>query len=179
MDLWLLRKKVQELGGYDAVRLPACGHRKFSSYPEKFPSATQVTKGKKWADLGRLLGYSGISGLSTQIKNSYTRVILPYEHWCEHVRASPLASLATAPRGDSQLRTHTNMQKRPWPASGGSASGKPDHDESLSPPDSPLTETSSPLSEPPDESEVKEEPDESAPRRRRGRASTAAEQKTR
>ncbi|KAH8984229.1 PLU-1-like protein-domain-containing protein [Lactarius akahatsu] len=154
MDLWLLRKKVQELGGYDAV-----------------------TKGKKWADLGRLLGYSGISGLSTQIKNSYTRVILPYEHWCEHVRASPLASLATAPRGDSQLRTHTNMQKRPW-STGGGPSGKPDCDESLSPPDSPLTETSSPLSEPPDESEVKEEPDENAPRRRRGRTSTASEQKT-
>jgi histone demethylase JARID1 len=183
MDLWLLRKKVQELGGYDAVRLLVCGHRKFSSFPEKFPfcslSAMQVTKGKKWADLGRLLGYSGISGLSTQIKNSYTRVILPYEHWCEHVRASPLASLATAPRGDSHLRTHTNMQKRPWSADSGSTSGKLDDDETLSPPDSPLTETSSPLSEPPDESEVKEELDESAPRRRRGRASAASEQKTR
>jgi histone demethylase JARID1 len=155
--------------------------RKFLSFPKHFLfvlSTAQVTKGKKWADLGRLLGYSGISGLSTQIKNSYTRVILPYEHWCEHVRASPLASLATAPRGDSQLRTHTNMQKRPWSA-GGSASGRPDHDDSLSPPDSPLTESSSPLSEPPDESEVKEEPDEGAPRRRRGRASTASEQKTR
>lgn len=70
------------------------------------------------------------------------------------------------------------MQKRPWSTSG-STSGIPDHDESLSPPDSPLTESSSPLSEPPDESEVKEEPDESAPRRRRGRASTASEQKTR
>jgi [histone H3]-trimethyl-L-lysine4 demethylase len=136
----------------------------------------QVTKGKKWADLGRYLGYSGISGLSTQIKNSYTRVILPYVHWCEHVRASPLASLATAPRGDSQLRTHTNTQKRTWSAG---TSARPDCDASMSPPDSPLTETSSPLSEPPEESEVKEEPDESAPRRRRGRASTASEQKTR
>ena len=136
----------------------------------------QVTKGKKWADLGRYLGYTGISGLSTQIKNSYTRVILPYEHWCEHVRASPLASLATAPRGDSQLRTHTNMQKRTWSA--GSAS-RPDRDGSISPPDSPLTATSSPLSEPPDESEVKEEPDESTPCRRRGRASNLSEQKTR
>jgi len=53
-------------------------------------------------------GYTGISGLSTQIKNSYARVILP----CKHVRASPLASLATAPHGDSQLHTHTNMPKR-------------------------------------------------------------------
>jgi histone demethylase JARID1 len=135
----------------------------------------QVTKGKKWADLGRHLGYSGISGLSTQIKNAYTRVILPYEHWCEHVRASPLASLATAQRGDSQLRTHTNTQKRTW--AGGSAS-RPDRDGSDSPPDSPLTATSSPLSEPPEESEVKDEPDENAPCRRRGRPSNS-EQKTR
>jgi histone demethylase JARID1 len=139
----------------------------------------QVTKGKKWADLGRYLGYTGISGLSTQIKNSYTRVILPYEHWCEHVRASPLASLATTPRGDSQLRTHTNTQKRTWSAGSAPNSAKPEGDESMSPPDSPLTATSSPLSEPPEESEVKEEPDETAPRRRRGRASTSSEQKTR
>ncbi len=129
--------------------------------------------------MGRHLGYSGISGLSTQMKNSYTRVILPYEHWCDHVRASPLASLATAPRGDSQLRTHTNTQKRMWSAGSGPTSSKPDGDGSMSPPDSPLTATSSPLSEPPEESEVKEEPDESAPRRRRGRASTSSEQKTR
>jgi len=135
----------------------------------------QVTKGKKWADLGRYLGYTGISGLSTQIKNSYTRVILPFEHWCEHVRASPLASLTTAPRGDSQLRTHTNTQKRMLSGSG----PRPDRDGSISPPDSPLTATSSPLSEPPDESEMKEEPDESAPCRRRGRPSTSSEQKTR
>lgn len=128
--------------------------------------------------MGRYLGYTGISGLSTQIKNSYTRVILPYEHWCEHVRASPLASLATAPRGDSQLRTHTNTQKRTWSAGGAPTSATPDDDGSMSPPDSPLTATSSPLSEPPEESEVKEEPDESAPRRRRGRPSMS-EQKTR
>jgi [histone H3]-trimethyl-L-lysine4 demethylase len=126
----------------------------------------QVTKGKKWVDLGRHLGYSGISGLSTQIKNSYTRVILPYEHWCEHVHALPLALLATAPRGDPQLRTHTNTQKRMWSAGSASNSARPDCDASVSPPDSSLTETSSPLSEPPKESEVKEEPDEGAPRRR-------------
>ena len=32
-------------------------------------------------DIGRQLGYTGIPGLSTQIKNSYTRVILPFEHY--------------------------------------------------------------------------------------------------
>lgn len=30
MDLWLLRKKVQELGGYDAVRRLICGTEKFT-----------------------------------------------------------------------------------------------------------------------------------------------------
>jgi hypothetical protein len=37
-------------------------------------------------DLGRILGYRGIPGLSTQIKNSYTRVILPFEHFCDRAR---------------------------------------------------------------------------------------------
>jgi hypothetical protein len=49
----------------------------------------------------------------------------------------------------------------------------------MSLPDSLLTATSSPLSEPPEGSEVKDELDETAPRRRRGRTSTSSEQKTR
>ncbi|KAI6152394.1 hypothetical protein BKA82DRAFT_4457467 [Pisolithus tinctorius] len=38
LDLWLLRKEVQNLGGYEAV-----------------------TKNKKWGDLGAILGYRGLS----------------------------------------------------------------------------------------------------------------------
>ncbi|KAH8830972.1 PLU-1-like protein-domain-containing protein [Flagelloscypha sp. PMI_526] len=62
LDLWLLRKEVKRLGGYD-----------------------EVTKQKKWPDMGRLLGYGGIP------------VILPYEHFCErHVTMSPkLKSIRT------------------------------------------------------------------------------------
>ena len=107
-----------------------------------------MTKGKKWSDLGRILGYRGIPGLSTQIKNSYTRVILPYEHFSERSRSSPAMSpVATR---DAQLKTHTNIQK-PSRLSNAVTST-----EDNSPPASPLTNTSSPLSEPPDESESKD-----------------------
>lgn len=129
LDLWLLRKEVQKMGGYDAV-----------------------TKGKKWSDLGRILGYRGIPGLSTQIKNSYTRVILPFEHFCDRARNSPAMSPIFA--RDAHLRTHTNIQS-PSRLSRPSAIVKL-KDEDTSPPGSPLTATSSPLSEPPDESDFRD-----------------------
>ncbi|KAF4619159.1 hypothetical protein D9613_004962 [Agrocybe pediades] len=122
LDLWLLRKEVQRLGGYD-----------------------EVTKNKKWSDLGRILGYRGIPGLSTQIKNSYTRVILPFEHFCDRARNAPAMH---TPARDAHLKTHTNIQKpsRLNPAVSSN--------EGPTPPVSPLTTTSSPLSEPPDEFEI-------------------------
>ena len=108
----------------------------------------KVTKGKKWADLGRLLGYGGIPGLSTQMKNSYARVILPYEHFCDRVRNSPLGK----PR-DGESRPSTNIQTSGSTHQAGS-SGIAGGDDS--PPSSPLTATSSPLSEPPDEGDYKD-----------------------
>ncbi|KAH9942560.1 hypothetical protein B0H21DRAFT_824117 [Amylocystis lapponica] len=128
LDLWLLRKEVQKLGGHEAV-----------------------TKAKKWADLGRLLGYGGIPGLSTQIRNSYSRVILPYEHYRERVRNSSAMS-PIKPR-DPQLKTHINIQSA-GTSSRLSNSADPTGEES--PPSSPLTVTSSPLSEPPDEGDYRE-----------------------
>ncbi|KAH9833659.1 PLU-1-like protein-domain-containing protein [Rhodofomes roseus] len=116
LDLWSLRKEVQKLGGYDAV-----------------------TRNKKWADLGRLLGYTGIPGLSTQMKNSYARVILPYELYRERVRNSP--TLSPKKQGDPQLKTHA-PGKAVKPTTG---------EDDVSEPSSPLTATSSPLSEPPEE----------------------------
>ncbi|KIJ69805.1 hypothetical protein HYDPIDRAFT_164076 [Hydnomerulius pinastri MD-312] len=125
LDLWLLRKEVHKLGGYEAV-----------------------TKNRKWGDLGALLGYRGIPGLSTQIKNSYTRIILPYEHFCDRVRNSP--TLSTSPGGsrDPHLRTHVNIQT----ANARNLFAR----DVTSPPSSPLTSSSSPLSEPPDEGDYKE-----------------------
>ncbi|KAG6373774.1 PLU-1-like protein-domain-containing protein [Boletus reticuloceps] len=125
LDLWLLRKEVHHLGGYDAV-----------------------TKNRKWGDLGVLLGYRGIPGLSTQIKNSYTRIILPYEHFCVRVRNSP--TLSTSPGGtrDPHLKTHTNIQTV--------RTRNGHHRDATSPPSSPLTSSSSALSDIPDDADYKE-----------------------
>ncbi|EGO02116.1 hypothetical protein SERLA73DRAFT_159163 [Serpula lacrymans var. lacrymans S7.3] len=145
LDLWLLRKEVHKLGGYDAV-----------------------TKNKKWSDLGRLLGYGGIPGLSTQIKNSYTRVILPYEDFCERVRTSPTLSMSPTTTRDPQLKTHVNTQTVGSMRLGQSSARSASVD-NQSPPSSPLTASSSPLSEPPDEGEFKDQPrgrsDSAKPRR--------------
>ncbi|TFK66579.1 hypothetical protein BDN72DRAFT_844196 [Pluteus cervinus] len=124
LDLWLLRKEVHKMGGYEAV-----------------------TKGKKWSDLGRILGYRGIPGLSTQIKNSYTRVILPYEHFCDRAKNSPAMSSILA---RDQLKNGAPLS--PEPPSRLSTGLDTNTD---SPPSSPLTATSSPLSEPPDEGDMK------------------------
>ena len=134
----------------------------------------KVNKGKKWADLGRLLGFSGIPGLSTQIKNSYTRVILPYEHFCERVRSNPSISRVDkrVPSPDlgrgSNANPNTSMTLMSTRGkSRMSASAPPrqrDGDveptvkeegasvyDDNSPPLSPLSSASSTLSDPPDE----------------------------
>ena len=43
----------------------------------------QVCRGKRWAEVGRDLGYSGkiMSSLSTSLKNSYQKWLLPYEEY--------------------------------------------------------------------------------------------------
>jgi len=105
-----------------------------------------VTKGKKWSDLGRTLGYGGVPGLSTQLKNSYTRVVLPFEQFSERVR-----NLQSTPPPTHELKTHSNIQSTKLPVFNASVH----EDDNNSPPSSPLTNTSSPLSEPPEEGEAK------------------------
>lgn len=112
-------------------------------------------KSKKWSDLGRILGYGGVPGLSTQLKNSYTRVVLPFEQFSERVK-----NLQTTPLATHELKTHTNIQSAKVPVTGPSTEG-----DDNSPPSSPLTATSSPLSEPPDESETKDTSERRSERR--------------
>ncbi|KAJ6515462.1 jumonji superfamily protein [Mycena sanguinolenta] len=122
LDLYQLRKEVRKLGGYYVV-----------------------TKKKLWSDLGRILGYHGIPGLSTQLKNSYTRVILPFEEY-EAKNAAKEGKQSTtkkATNGVTKTNGTNGDDKR-----GRSASVRP---MDISPPDSPLTSTSSPLSEPPED----------------------------
>ena len=135
---------------------------------------SKVNKGKKWADLGRLLGFSGIPGLSTQIKNSYTRVILPYEHFCERVRNNPSISkvdkrvsspdLARESNGNPNTSMTLMSTRGKSRASTSTAPKHKDRDvetavkeegasvyDDNSPPLSPLSSASSTLSDPPDE----------------------------
>lgn len=60
LDLYRLKKAVESRGGFD-----------------------KVCKLKKWAEIGRDLGYSGkiMSSLSTSLKNSYSRWLVPYEDY--------------------------------------------------------------------------------------------------
>ncbi|KAL8288940.1 hypothetical protein RB597_000835 [Gaeumannomyces tritici] len=64
LDLYRLKKAVENRGGFD-----------------------KVCKSKKWAEIGRDLGYSGkiMSSLSTSLKNSYQKFLCPYE---EYLRAA-------------------------------------------------------------------------------------------
>ncbi|KAJ3718020.1 jumonji superfamily protein [Lentinula guzmanii] len=126
LDLWLLRKEVHKMGGYEAV-----------------------TKGKKWPEVARTLGYTSVQGLSTQIKNSYARVILPYEDFCERGRNTPFS-----PPQSSASKPPIHIQT-PGKAPRSSATPAFTGDDSTA--SSPLTASSSPLSEPPDESESREQ----------------------
>ena len=60
LDLYQLKKAVAQRGGFE-----------------------KVCKLKKWAEIGRDLGYSGkiMSSLSTSLKNSYQRWLHPYEEY--------------------------------------------------------------------------------------------------
>ncbi|THV08208.1 hypothetical protein K435DRAFT_824791 [Dendrothele bispora CBS 962.96] len=130
VDLWLLRKEVQKLGGYEAVN-----------------------KARKWIDIGRAMGYIGLPTLPSQLRNAYTRVILPYEHFCERGRSTP-----TSPPRASQNRAQVN-------GTPGKSTQPTQNGGDISAPSSPLTARSSPLSEPPDESESKEQVANARPRR--------------
>ncbi|KAI0123405.1 PLU-1-like protein [Xylariales sp. AK1849] len=65
LDLFRLKKAVEARGGFD-----------------------KVCKMKKWAEIGRDLGYSGkiMSSLSTSLKNSYDRWLNPYENYLRQAK---------------------------------------------------------------------------------------------
>jgi histone demethylase JARID1 len=82
LDLWLLRKEVQKLGGF-----------------------TAVTSQKKWGDVGRTLGYSAIPGVGTDLHQAYQKIIVPYEDFLVHVKNSP----ALTPGASMNGKTGVNM----------------------------------------------------------------------
>jgi histone demethylase JARID1 len=69
LDLYKLKKFVGEKGGFDSV-----------------------CRQKRWAEIGRDLGYSGkiMSSLSTSLKNSYQKWLQPYEDWLRYNKPNVL-----------------------------------------------------------------------------------------
>ena len=65
LDLYKLKKAVESRGGFE-----------------------KVCKLKKWAEIGRDLGYSGkiMSSLSTSLKNSYSKWLQPYEEYLTYAK---------------------------------------------------------------------------------------------
>ena len=104
LDLYELKKAVESRGGFE-----------------------RVCKQKKWAEIGRILGYSGkiMSSLSTSLKNSYAKWLEPYERFLqgakpavqwqlEQERGGPYAtpSPGTSPmRKSSSQHTPVNFPK--------------------------------------------------------------------
>jgi histone demethylase JARID1 len=72
LDLYKLKKAVESRGGFE-----------------------KVCKLKKWAEIGRDLGYSGkiMSSLSTSLKNSYQRWLHPYEEYLRFAKPGVQAQL--------------------------------------------------------------------------------------
>ena len=115
-------------------------------------------------DIGRQLGYTGIPGLSTQIKNSYTRVILPFEHYQSEGARNQASKKETPslPAGIDGNRLHTP------PPNGATPSELNGHVDDQKHSHSPPSTTSSPLTEPPDDIEMNGVPNGS-PRAKRTR----------
>ncbi|KIO30970.1 hypothetical protein M407DRAFT_222112 [Tulasnella calospora MUT 4182] len=146
LDLWLLRKEVHSRGGFDIV-----------------------SRAKQWGEVARAMSYDGIVGVSTQLKNAYIRIILPFEQFSEHIRNSPSMSALspeiryppTSPAAASRMGGRmgaanqapprmSRMRANPPPANGG-ANGKSGISASVSRTSTPLSISSSSLSEPSEE----------------------------
>lgn len=103
LDLYKLKKAVEVRGGFD-----------------------QVCKLKKWAEIGRDLGYSGkiMSSLSTSLKNSYQRWLQPYEDYLRVAKPGVQQQLEMehgGPYTPSNKRPTSNTPQHESPATRGSA----------------------------------------------------------
>ncbi|KAJ5108647.1 hypothetical protein N7456_005322 [Penicillium angulare] len=102
LDLYKLKKAVEIRGGFE-----------------------QVCKTKKWAEIGRDLGYSGkiMSSLSTSLKNSYQRYLQPYEEYLLRAKPGVQQQLEMEHGGPfTPSPRNSPMTKRPMPEENGTPS---------------------------------------------------------
>ncbi|KAF9511580.1 hypothetical protein BS47DRAFT_1394971 [Hydnum rufescens UP504] len=104
LDVWVLRKEVHKRGGYQ-----------------------HVTLNRLWGDIGRAMGYEGIVGVSTQLKNAYTRIIHPFDAFVAQVRGLPVPGSPDTPRVPKySTRTRSNQNTPGSSSSSGRPSRTPD-----------------------------------------------------
>ncbi|KAK4189147.1 Lid2 complex component lid2 [Podospora australis] len=101
LDLYRLKKAVEARGGFE-----------------------KVCKLKKWAEIGRDLGYSGkiMSSLSTSLKNSYQKWLCPYEEYLRTAKPGVYQQLELEYGGPLTPSPAPSPLKRP---SGQAAPGTP------------------------------------------------------
>jgi len=88
IDLFRLKKEVAQRGGYQTV-----------------------TAQKKWAEIGRLLGYTRkqCTSMSNALKSAYNRVILPYEIWLS--KQTKLKSTEDINNAISSIKQDSGMKR--------------------------------------------------------------------
>lgn len=98
LDLYKLKKAVEVRGGFD-----------------------KVCKDKKWAEIGRDLGYSGkiMSSLSTSLKNSYQRWLHPYEEYLRTAKPGVQQQLELENGGPYQSSPIYSPNKATFPLQNG------------------------------------------------------------
>ncbi|KAJ5495262.1 hypothetical protein N7539_000378 [Penicillium diatomitis] len=102
LDLYKLKKAVEVRGGFESV-----------------------CKTKKWAEIGRDLGYSGkiMSSLSTSLKNSYQRYLQPYEEYLARAKPGVQHQLELENGGPyTPSPRQSPMTKKPVPEQNGTPS---------------------------------------------------------
>ena len=107
LDLYKLKKAVEIRGGFE-----------------------QVCKTKKWAEIGRDLGYSGkiMSSLSTSLKNSYQRYLQPYEEYLARAKPGVQQQLELEHGGPyTPSPRHSPMTKKPFFDENGTPSKTREH----------------------------------------------------
>ena len=94
LDLYKLKKAVAQRGGFE-----------------------KVCKLKKWAEIGRDLGYSGkiMSSLSTSLKNSYQRWLHPYEEYLKIAKPGVQQQLEFENGGPFTPPSASQQVKGPYP----------------------------------------------------------------
>lgn len=94
LDLYKLKKAVETRGGFE-----------------------KVCKLKKWAEIGRDLGYSGkiMSSLSTSLKNSFQKWLFPYEEYLRVAKPAVQQQLEYEHGGPFTPSSANSPMKRPFP----------------------------------------------------------------